>query len=422
MLSDLFRFLFAAGMMVSAHAFNSNLIANTVVQDPVPDRIINLCKSNDELKRIRGFVELAEFDGDLEKAVPVLIVGIRSNDPGISESARWAVRNSGDRLLRHIKPLLESKDWPTFRDGCELARSIGPPSSKFVDLISSRINWKGAGRFQNNFTVGAMVALAAMGEKAEPALGKVIACLDSGNMNIRNQASKVIAAMGPTGKPAAEKLIHIVKNGNTSTRGWAAQALASIGTKATPDIVEIIQPLLNGFTTIEKERALAALAMLGSDAKTALPQIKELMENNKYRVQAVAAFAYWRISGENDRPVEILLSLTESTATRHQAIETLGRMGSDAANDAAIDYMIERLAPDDLADEREVSVIAIGNFGPKAIKALPALEKICSEDDDWLIRAKAKIAIAKIKSGHKPVAEKDSASKSNDKEKTKDKS
>ena len=398
------RFILVSGIICLA-PFLTNTVHNQSQKskEHVPPRILQLLGDRSHTQNIRGLIELSEFKGDWKKAFPYLREHIKSTDLGIRESTEFALSQSGTRLLDQVKPLVESDDYNEFRVGCHMAYAIGQPSSKFLNVVASKIlNDKYTER-KLSFSISAMQAMSGMGPAASPKIKKVIPCLESTNVNMVKYACEAIGAMGPSGKPATKKLIWVIKNGNTSTRGNAAVALSKIGLQKDVDIVKVLKTRLLAYTTVERERFLYSVARLGPAAKEVLPTVKMLMETPRHNTQVVAAYAYWKISGDSERPLEVLIERSRKVNTGRQAIEVIGRFGPEAA--PAVDALLKHvnIDPKEIV-RRELAVVALGKIGPKAKKALPSLEYLAKTEPDWLLRKRAIYAIEYIKGGKKSAA------------------
>ena len=399
------RGIMLAGILVLSPFLNP--VVHEVFQeknDPVPPKILRLLKSSSPTQNIRGFVELAEFDGNLSKAVPFIESGLKSNRIGIRNATEYMLKRSDTRLLDDLQPLLESEDFNRYRFGCDMAFAIGEPSAKFVGIVMKKMEIKRDPEKKAAFDMASLHALRGMGPKAEPALEKIVALLDPDpdySVPLRHQmrrfALQTLIEMGPAAKPAAGRLAELVDQGTVSIRGWAGLALAKTGLNDDIDVVKTLAPRIKAYNTVERERILEGFACLGSAGKSQLPVIKRFMESPQYHTQPYAAYTYYKVSGEAERPVALLTKLAgpDELDTNQQAIELLGRIGPDAAS--ATKLLIDYVNLDEKEiTMRELAVIALGRIGPKAKAAVPHLQKLVAQEADWLLRAHAISAIEKL--------------------------
>ena len=399
------RFLLISGILILTPFLNGTVHnqQEKKTNEQVSSRILQLLGDRSHTQNIRGLIELSDFKGDWSRAFPHLKLHLASSELGVRESAEYAMSQSGTQFLEKIEPLVKSDDYKDFRSGCHMLSLIGKPSSRFLEEVSEKIlNDKYRGK-RNSFSISAMQAMRGMGPAASPKIDKVIACLDSTNVNMVKYACEAIGAMGPAGKPATKKLVWVIKNGTTSGRGLAADALSRIGPQEGLDIVKVLSTRLEAYNTVERERFLYAIARIGPAAKDALPTIKKLMETRKYNTQVVAAYTYWKISGDSERPLEVLIERSRKLNTGRQAIEVIGKFGPEGA--PAVEALLKHVNIDPREiNRRELAVIALGKIGPKAKKALPSLEYLARTEPDWLLRKRAINAINYIKGNKKSAA------------------
>ena len=161
-------------------------------------------------------------------------------------------------------------------------------------------------------------------------------------------------------------------------------------------MVEILDGKLDKFLLLDKQRALQGLALIGPPAKAALPNIERLMKDNSQSCPHDAAFAYWKISGDSDLPVSVLVELLSNIDFQAETIDLLGDMGPAAKT--SVPALIKLLGSDEV-HLREGAVLSLGAIGPVAKAALPALRKL-KNDPDLLIRSAADRSIKEIEKTH----------------------
>ena len=104
------------------------------------------------------------------------------------------------------------------------------------------------------------------GDKALPALDRLIELLDSSDQefNLQMGACRVLANLGEKAKPAVPRLIRLIDEGVMSSRSMALLTLGSIGLSDEYDIVGILAGKLDSFYALERERSLAGLGRLAT--------------------------------------------------------------------------------------------------------------------------------------------------------------
>ena len=364
-------------------------------QDPeakgTSDLIASLDDKDDAVK-VDALIQLGRSTDQLDQVVPAVVGQLGELDPLVSSAASQAMVDLGAKAVPHLKPFLQSDDYRTYSLGCEACRVIGEPCAVYVPLLMERLE-ENDPRMRGP-SIGAM---ANFGKAALPALDQVIAGLAPQPGNPRGfmtqvHACKVLVSLGPDARPAGAKLVELAEQGNPSSRSWATVALGAIGPVDEYDVVEILDDKLDEFLLLDKQRALQGLALIGPPAKQALPNIERLMQDKSKSCPHDAAYAYWRVTGDADRPVAVLVELLKDVNFQTEAIEILGDMGPAAKN--SVPALVEQLGSSE-DHLREGAVLTLGAIGPQAKAALPALEKM-KRDPDALIRSAALRSISEI--------------------------
>jgi len=239
----------------------------------------------------------------------------------------------------------------------------------------------------------ALYALQEMSEEVTLSLlDNVIKELDAPHFNTKILACFVLKRIGRKAKPATARLVQLIEEGNPSSRSRAAEALAAIGPVDGFDIEGLVAKQLEAFGYAEKLRGLDAIGTLGPTAIKHVDKIVHLMETPSRHCQPEAALAYYRVTGDSERSLNLLRGLLRERDTRMAAMECIGAMG-DAAGKVVPEIM-GFLGDEDLAIS-ETAVLALKQVGPAAKEALPRLKKMIP-NDDYLIETAAQEAIDAI--------------------------
>gem|GEM_PF-4223214 len=143
---------------------------------------------------------------------------------------------------------------------------------------------------------------------------------------VRATSAWVLRRMGPEAEEATPELLRALDDQETSVARLAEYALGAIGEPALPGLCEAVQ-------SRGRARRLAGLRLirqLGSSAISARPVVVGALEESDLEIRFAAAEALWRIGGEQQRVMQVLVGLAGSTNTTVQlgAVKTLGAMGS----------------------------------------------------------------------------------------------
>jgi HEAT repeat protein len=183
---------------------------------------------------------------------------------------------------------------------------------------------------------------------------KLLADLKDKDSDVRRAAAKGLAEMGPDAKPAAAALIAALKNDkDLFVRRFAAQALGDIGADsktAVPALASVLKE------DDKKELVEAAVTSLGKMGAPAVPPLIDALKNKP-------------AAPKKDKGAKKAPAATDPTAyVRTRAIEALGNIGPQAK--PAVPALIDALHDSNVRTE---AAIALGNIGPNAKDAVSAL-------------------------------------------------
>ena len=171
--------------------------------------------------------------------------------------------------------------------------------------------------------------------------------------------------MTPTVQVARDlpSLLHALHDHGAGRRAWACDQLATMGAEAKnaePELVELLQDKDDHV----RVKAMKALSEIGNISQTDLQKIMQIMKDAKV------------------------------ADLRLQAILVIRRMGEEASD--AVPVLTERLK-DDSPDVREEAAKTLGNLGPLAKSAVPALaDALQHRDKKHEVRQEAALAIGNI--------------------------
>jgi HEAT repeat protein len=199
------------------------------------------------------------------------------------------------------------------------------------------------------------VACCAAGAARADDLTKLIADLKDKDSDVRRAAAKAIAEMGPDGKPASAALITALKNDkDLFVRRFAAQALGDVGADPKTAVPALASALKEDD---KKELVEAALTSLGKMGAPAVPPLIDAVKNKPAAPK--------KDKGNKKGPAPI----DHTSFIRTKAIEALGNIGPKAK--AAVPALIDSLRDPGVRTE---AAVALGNIGPDARDAVSALQ------------------------------------------------
>jgi HEAT repeat protein len=274
---------------------------------------------------------------------------------------------------------------------CALARITGQ-AKPHVDVLARALEGTG----QTPFLAAGL--LGKMGSKAKAAVPALTAAAKKPN---GFAALGALGKIGPDAAPAVPALIELAKSGSQFQRAAAVQALGEIGPAAKQAV-----PVLAGALEHPLLRAAAAeaLAGMGTAARPALPRLKAMLKqaSSGQPIPQVAVAACIKALGAIGRPAEtvpMLLQALERPQYKADVCRALVAIGKPAvdilAREAtskdskrrqraygalqgmgklAVPVYVRLLGQRD-PWARAGAVQALGNIGPDAKEAVPALRK-----------------------------------------------
>ncbi|MEL7353453.1 MAG: S-layer homology domain-containing protein [Cyanobacteria bacterium J06560_5] len=205
---------------------------------------------------------------------------------------------------------------------------------------------------------------------------ELVALLGSNDTAASKSAADTLAA---TGAAAVPELTTALESDSVQTRAAAAYALNEIGADAqtaTPTLLEVIKD------DDELVRALATstLTKVGLDQSVLTNLLVAAIQNESGLVKDVAADALVGIGGDAVPALgTILKNESANTLAKQTAATLIGDISkADNLGDAAVNAGVSVLADmlnDGDSDVRKAAAKALGDFGPLADVAIPALSQ-----------------------------------------------
>ena len=139
--------------------------------------------------------------------------------------------------------------------------------------------------------------------------------------------------------------------------------------------------------------AVWAIGYMGTDAATAIPALRPLLQDKNARVRRWAAWALAKIGPQSNVAIPELIGLLSDrdAQVRHSACWALGMMG-EAAKPAVPE--LAKLLDDRTGFVRGAAAQSLGWIGPQAKEAIPVLAQKLATDPS--VRACAAVALSKM--------------------------
>lgn len=217
---------------------------------------------------------------------------------------------------------------------------------------------------------------------AEDEFADLVASLGSEDTSDRKTAADALVAEGEAAVP---ELADALESDSVRTRAAAAYALNEIGedsAQATPTLLEAIRD----DDEIVRALAVSTLSQVGLDEDILVSILVSAIQNETGLVKDIAADALVNIGGDAVPALgEVLKNDAASDLAKEIAATLIGDISQvDELGDRALDSVVPILAEtlgDGDSSVRKAAAEALGDFGPLADVAIPALSRALLGED-----------------------------------------
>jgi HEAT repeat protein len=198
-------------------------------------------------------------------------------------------------------------------------------------------------RPQPEVRLRAVAALAELGPAAKAAVPILAGTLRKDkDLQVRRAAAVALGQVGPDAAAAVPALTEALADADYDLVSHAARALGHVGPKARAAVPALTRALRSRHTTV-CYAAAGALGGIGPQAREAGPELRPLLTSVVPYIAASAAESLWRIDRDPEAIRELIKQVRERTPINDGcwAAEALGNLGPDAA--AAVPALREAL-------------------------------------------------------------------------------
>jgi HEAT repeat protein len=206
--------------------------------------------------------------------------------------------------------------------------------------------------------------------------------LTATNVSVRAVSAGMLSQLGAAAEPALPALIASLEDSAPRVRTGAMQALGRLGPKAAPAVPSLVrrlkeEPLEEMFVW----NVARALGQIGPPAKEAVPTLLQMAKETKGYNRSWLLGAVVAMDPQNPELVPVLLSVLKPDGKTNDGSQPTSEDRNGRREETHGRYYAARL---------------LGNLGPAAASALPALRQMMLEDEDLEPRLEAMEAILKI--------------------------
>jgi hypothetical protein len=265
-----------------------------------------------------------------ERAADVVQILIAQRRQGFNDYEDRAIdvtlRQMGPVAIAEVQRLAKSDQLRELSDACEAMRALGQPAyPELRELLNGMLTSQSPARHW-----GAMYCLEAMGPPAADALPLVAGFLNDPDFQNQIIALRALVGIGPASVAHWETVKELTATGqNISVVSHALRTLGYISAEDPEKAraaAEVIGGHLNAFAFMTKSRALEGLIALGEMAAPAQPQVEELLQD-RTGLAPQAAVVFGNITGQWDRPIELLSTLTQDFVVGTESVLLLKGLG-----------------------------------------------------------------------------------------------
>ena len=327
-------------------------------------KLISLLESKDKEVRLSAAKRLGQLGTAAKAAAPALGLCLRQDaDAKAAQQAALALAQIGAAGVEELI-LAAMEPRHAVRQPALLALGkIGPDAKKAVEVLGDVL----AREPNGNLRAMAAFALGEIGEDAKEAVPGLCQALRDPWPPVRQCAA---ASLGNIGKAALPGVKEAVRDTEAPTRFEGILAMGILAHEQKEAVPYLVEGLRDAEHRI-RVTAAGALGSVGPDAKDALPALLPMLQENNFELQQTAYNAIMAI-GSKDVP-GLLDALAKANEEGNWAAPFVLHKFGPRARDA-VKPLIKTL---DHKDDglRLGAVLALGQIGPEAIEAVPALQK-----------------------------------------------
>lgn len=245
-----------------------------------------------------------------------------------------------------------------------------------------------------NVRRAAVQALAESKAPSEEVAPRLVAAIEAADPELIRDVIRALSSMGAEAVPRVKRGLS-----NPKLRGHAAVILGNIGAEAKGAVPELVAALDVDDDPQFRREVLFTLGQIGPPAAPAVDKIIGILEGETdEKVAAAACYALRNMGPAASKAGPALVGVYNNGNEYQRMIAIWAllkvRPGFASVEKRAIPLLTKGLSYE-RAEVRAEAAQALGEIGPHAAAALPALNKAL-EDDDPVVRSAAKAAIEHI--------------------------
>jgi HEAT repeat protein len=353
-------------------------------------RLIRQLGTGNAQARSQAAVQLGLMGPKAAFADRALTSALDDPDPGVRTEAMYALVKIGSRSPRLLRALVAEIEviptrplrfiaGPALQDPVAALKAIRPDAAVIVPMLDEALNSP-----EPSVRLGAIDVLCAVAGWSDPARPDVAAALldvlDYERFETRKQAADALAKLDRrVQEKAVARLVGELRDLGSS-RSFEASQLLPMLADGTPTAVATLLDRARGGDEIHRLIALFLLAQYGELATPAAPGLLRIIaeRDTDRRIHLGLQMYWWKSFGARGAESHFRRRFPDPNAPGETSLVALGVRALEAMGGAveqrAIRELIAVIRDPAQADDRERgAVVALGEFGPGAAEAIPAL-------------------------------------------------